>query len=124
MKELHDCVSVWYEKGMMFVKIHKPDDVPNIIDKGGFFGIDVYVNVILEKFDNELKITGNRILWDGGYSRNKLYVKNLKERPSEKWINRDIFGREYVRWVYEYPAMEDKREKSVSTNSYTIIFNE
>ena len=41
----------------------------------------------------------------------------MPERPEEKWISKDFFGREYVKYVFQfYPRLDNKRTTIITNN--------
>ena len=41
-------------------------------------------------------VARNYVQFEGGWSEKREYVKNMKVRPAEDYIQKDLFGREYV----------------------------
>ena len=121
MKELHECVSVWYEDGRMKVKL---ENLKEVLEKTSFSGKVYLVDVVLEIKENKsLELTGKKLLRDGRYTKHRILVKNLPERPHSRWIRKDLFGREYVKWVYEFPEREDNYQKTYLTYNFDLLWD-
>lgn len=115
MKEIIENISVWVTDGVTNIWLKADTD-----NRGIFSGVDKYVDVILERSENQVKITGTKILQEGGYTRHKILVKNLPERPEEEWISKDFFGREYVKYVFKFHPRLDNKRTTIITNNFVI----
>lgn len=79
-------------------------------------------DVMIERSSDNLKISGRKIYQTAGFELHRKLVKNLSHRPLPEYIQKDIFGREYVRGNYKC-APEISKEVTVwETNNFTIIW--
>lgn len=54
--------------------------------------------------NNIISIVSRRyVQFEGGWSHKREFVKNMKVRPDESYIKKDIFGREYVKGTWFTP---------------------
>lgn len=89
----------------------------------GVGGKDI-TDIILEKLnEGEIKITGKPLIYDAGYKRHRVYVKNMPSKPYPEYLKKDIFGREYVPGNQPYicPPRVSEKEVTYISNHYTII---
>ena len=109
-KELVDFVKIIYRNKSIPTIIKLIDE--DYLSLTEITGIgEVYADVILEQLeDNSIIVSGKRVKRpDGGYCPKKTFIKDLKVRPEEKYIKKDIFGREYVKGIwFSLPIIEDK----------------
>ena len=109
-KELVDFVKIIYKNKSIPTIIKLIDE--DYLSLTEITGIgEVYADVILEQLeDNSIIVSGKRVKRpDGGYCLKKTFIKDLEVRPEEKYIKKDIFGREYVKGIwFSLPIIEDK----------------
>lgn len=115
-----------------FVKIiYRNKSIPTIIkliDEDHFSltevtGIgEVYTDVTLEHLeDNSIIVFGKRVKFPVGYSPEKVFVKNLDIRPEEKYIKKDIFGREYIKGLWSSPLIVEDSISRIPIKNFNII---
>lgn len=83
---------------------------------------EIYADVILEHLeDNSIIVFGKRVKSPVGYSPKKVFVKDLDIRPEEKYIKKDIFGREYIRGLWSSPLIIEDRISRIPIKNFNII---
>ena len=83
---------------------------------------EVYADVTLEHSeDNSIIVFGKRVKISSGYSPKKVFVRDLDIRPEEKYIKKDIFGREYIRGLWSSPLIIEDKISRIPINNFNII---
>ena len=121
-KELVDFVKIIYRNKSIPTIIKLIDwDYLSLTEVTGIG--EVYADVILEQLeDNSIIVSGKRVKRpDGGYSPMKTFIKDLNVRPEEKYIKKDIFGREYVRGLWMAPLTIEDRVSIIPIKNFNII---
>ena len=121
-KELVDFVKIIYRNKSIPTIIKLIDwDYLSLTEVTGIG--EVYADVILEQLeDNSIIVSGKRVKRpNGGYSPKKTFIKDLEVRPEEKYIKKDIFGREYVRGLWSSPIIIEDRISRIPIKDFNII---
>ena len=89
-------------------------------------GKDITDVIIEELNDGGIRITGKPLIYYAGYSRHRKYVKDIPIRPYSEYLEKDIFGREYVpgHQPYVCPPRVSEKEVTYISNHYTIIIED
>lgn len=120
-KELVDFVKIIYKNKSIPTIIKLIDeDYLSLTEVTGIG--EVYTDVILEYLeDNSIIVFGKRVKSPSGYSHKKVFVRDLDVRPEEKYIKKDIFGREYVRGLWGSPLIIEDRISRIPIKNFNII---
>ena len=120
-KELVDFVKIIYKNKSIPTIIKLIDE--DYLSLTEITGIgEVYADVILEQLeDNSIIVSGKRVKFPSGYSPKKVFVRDLDVRPEEKYIKKDIFGREYIRGLWSSPLIIEDRISRIPIKNFKIV---
>ena len=83
---------------------------------------EVYADVTLEHLeDNSIIVFGKRVKLPAGYSPKKVFIRDLDIRPEEKYIKKDIFGREYIKGLWSSPLIIEDSISEIPAKNFNII---
>lgn len=120
-KELVDFVKIIYRNKSIPTIIKLIDEDHLSLTEVTGIG-EVYADVILEQLeDNSIIVSGKRVNCNSGYSLMKTFIKDLNVRPEEKYIKKDIFGREYVRGLWRSPLIIEDKMSIIPIKNFNII---
>ena len=120
-KELVDFVKIIYMNKSIptIIKLIDEDHL-SLTDVVGIG--EVYADVILEQLeDNSIIVSGKKVEQYSGYSLKKTFIKDLDVRPEERYIKKNIFGREYVRGLWSSPLIIEDRVSIIPIKNYNVI---
>ena len=120
-KELVDFVKIIYKNKSIPTIIKLIDEDHLSLTEVTGIG-EVYSDVILEYLeDNSIIVSGKRVKVSSGYLQKKVFVRDLDIRPEEKYIKKDIFGREYIRGLWSSPLIVENKINRIPIKDFNII---
>ena len=121
-KELVDFVKIIYGNKSIPTIIKLIDEDHFSLTEVSGIG-EVYADVILEQLeDDSIIISGKKVKRpDGGYRLKKTFIKDLEVRPEEKYIKKDIFGREYVKGIWFSPPIIEDKISRIQLKDFKLI---